>query len=284
MFKNRGVWFVRDCGILLEDIKDWDAEVASLTTELTEQEKKSSYAKYYLRQLKMPSHENLKAAEYDNPLPEEKMFMPEEMISRMESGDNIQSGYGVMQNGIGFSITHVLIGGVTDEKIQYFRENFIPEGDLYYKSWYPGAHLRHYMNGCVEDVGMGMELVRFLQFIGPEGWASEYKDPLLNTVTGGAGVSWPLHDLFNKPRYCLYCHYFKDLPDGSGKEVFSAFWHGMSWKDGKPVRMIPEGEKIAIDRVRSQMNHSAWEFTQISELINSFAATSLVPERKGRCQ
>ena len=266
MFQNRPVWIVRDCGVALEDIKDWDAEVASLTTELTEKEKHSAYTKYYLRQLKMPSHENLKTAELDNPLPEESMFMPDQIASRIPAG--FQTGYGVMDSGIGFSISRVKLDGVTDEKIRYFIGNFRPEGDLYYKCWYPGAHLRHYVNGCVEDVGLGMELIRFIQGLGPDDWSDHYEDPLLCCIVGEAGVSWPLHDLFNKPRYCLCCHYFRDLPDHSGKEAISMFWHGLTWKDGKAVKVTEE--RIPIDRVRSQMSHAVWEFSQVPELINNF--------------
>ena len=157
MFQNRPVWIVRDCGVLLEEIKDWDAEIASLTTELSEEEKKSPYSKYYLRQLKMPSRESLKAVELDNPLPGESMFMPDQLASRLAV--DFRVGYGVMENGIGFSLSRIRMEGVTDEKIQYFIKNFRPEGDLYYKSWYPGTHLRHYVNGCVEDVGLGIELI-----------------------------------------------------------------------------------------------------------------------------
>lgn len=276
MFKNGLAWDIRDCGVLFYDVKDWDAEVASMTTELTEEEKNSKYVKYYKRQIKMPTHENLKAAEFDNPLPAEMMFMPDEYVAKMDSPlrDQMHSGYGVMENGIGFSMTRVTMEGVTDEKLQYFTDNFIPEGDLFYKCWYPGMHMRHYIAGCVEDVGLGMELINFLGYVGPEDWAGsadyEYKDPQLVAVCGGGGVSWPLHDLFNHPRYCLQANWFRRLPDGSGREALIIFWHGLSWENGRAVRKIPEGEKISIDRVRSHMNHSTWEYTQVSELVNSF--------------
>jgi hypothetical protein len=276
MFENKLFWEIRDCGVLYYDIKDWDAEVKSLTTELTEEEKKSKFAKYYLRQIKMPTHENLKAAEFDNPLPPELMFMPEEYVSKMDSPlrDEMRSGYGVMDNGIGFSMSRVPLPGVTDEKIQYFYENFIPEGDLFYKCWYPGMHMRHYIAGCVEDVGLGMELINFLGRVGPADFAGsedyEYKCKDLIAVCGGGGISWPLHDLFNHPRYALQANWFQYLPDHTGREALIIFWHGISWKDGKAIRMLPEGEKISIDRVRSHMNHSIWEYTQVAELVNTF--------------
>ncbi|MBE6017902.1 MAG: hypothetical protein E7233_09935 [Lachnospiraceae bacterium] len=276
MFQNGLAWVVRNCGTLFYDIRDWDKEVSSLTTELTEEEKKSKFAKYYNRQLKMPSVENLKAAQFDNPLPKDRLFKPEEFVKHMDSEeiDNIKSGYGLFDDGIGFSIARIRLDGLTDEKRQYFTDNFIPEADLFYKCWYPGMHMRHYIAGAVEDVGLGMELINFLVPIGPEGWAGspdyEYKDPLLIAVIGGGGVSWPLYDRFNHPRYCLQGNWFRYLPDKSGIEIFITFWHGMGWENGKPVRKIPDDEKISIDRVRSQFNHSIWEFTQLSALINSF--------------
>ena len=48
------------------------------------------------------------------------------------------------------------------------------------------------------------------------------------------------------------------------------FWHGLTWKDRKSVRMIPEDQKVCIDRVRSQMNHAVWEFSQIPQILNMF--------------
>jgi len=276
MFKNGLTWQVRDNGIAFSDIKDWEQEISGLTTELSETEKQSDFARYYLRQLKMPTHENLKASEYDNPLPKECMFMPEDFVRRMDSDEinHMKSGYGVMDNGIGFSMSHILWSGVTDEKLQYFIDNFIPEEDLFYKCWYPGLHMRHYTDACVEDVGLGMELIHFLSRLGPSEYAGssdyEYKDPNLCAVYGGGGVSWPLHDLFNPPRYCMQGNWLRNLPDGSGKEIFIIFWHGISWENGRFTRMIPEEEAISADRVRAHMNHSIWEYTQAAELINLF--------------
>ena len=275
MFQNGIAWYIRENGTLVYDIKDWDAEIATLTTELTEEEKQSKYVKYYNRQIKKPTVENLIAAEYDNPLPKEKLFMPNEFVKRMDTDiDNIHSGYGVLDNGIGYSVARVRLDGLTDERRLFFTENFIPEKDLFYKCWYPGMHMRHYTAGCVEDVGMGFELIYFLEELGPEVWAGspdyEYKDPLLLSVVGGSGVSWPLYNRSNKPRYCLQGNWFRYLPDRSGIEAFISFWHGMSYKDGKFVRMIPDDEVVSIDRVRSQMNHSIWEYTQVETLVNTF--------------
>lgn len=282
---NRPVWIVRDCGIHFNDIKDWDAEIKTLTTEISEEEKKSWYAKYYYREIKMPTHENLKACEINNPLPRELALRPEEYLSVMNSPkiNDLRSGYYVFEDGISFSMTHIVMEGVTDEKLNYFNEHFIPEGDLYYKCWYPGMHMKHYIQGCVEDVGLGMELVNFLAGYSLDELAGvkDYKvnDPLFIAFGGGGGVSWPLHDLFNHPRYALQANWWRDLPDGSGRENFMVFWQGLTWKDGKVVRAIPEGERIEMEYARSHMNHSIWEYTQNAKLVNDFWEDHL----KGLC-
>lgn len=272
---RRPNWNIRTSGIPFDSIKSWEEEIRPLSTELTEKEKQSPFTKYYYRQIAMPTPENIKAAELENPLPARYAFHPEEYISIMDSPaiEEVRSGYHVFDDGIGFSIARVPQKGLTDEKVAFFTENFIPEDDLFYKCWYPGMHIKHYERGCIEDVGCGMELIYFLAGYSLSDLAGvDHYEPKTDFISfhGGSGVSWPLHDLFNHARYALQANFWRDLPDGDGRETFVTFWYGMKWENGRPTRVIPEGESVRIDQVRAQFNHSVWEYTQIGELINLF--------------
>ena len=276
MGKERPVWIVRDCGVHFNDIKDWKKEVTKLSTQLSEEEKKSEYAKYYFREIKMPTHENLAAGEVENPLPRELAVRPEEYLEAMDSEkiEELRSGYYLFEDGIGFSMSKIILKDVNDEKFKFFNENFMPEGDLYYKCWYPGMHVKHYIQGCIEDVGLGMELINFLSGYSLDEFChtKDYsvRDPLFINFNGGGGVSWPLHAPFTHPRYALQTNWWREWADGSGRELYICFWHGVKWENGQIVRTLPEGEKVNIEYIRSHMNHSIWEYTQTEKLINDF--------------
>ena len=273
--KKREEWMIKTSGIQFDDIKDWNAEILSLSTQLTEEERNSKFAKYYFREIKMPAHEYIAAAELCNPLPTSCVIRPEDYIKVMDSPEieKIKTGYCVAEDGTGFSVIRIIQEGVTDEKIAYFNEHFNPEGDLFYKCWYPGMHMRHYEGGAIEDTGSGMELIHFNspvlleELTGPD---YRIKDPLFVGFAGGGGESWPLHNPFHHTRYNIQVDWWRDLPDGSGREEFIVFWNGVKWVNGKGVSMIPEGEKINIEYVRALMNHCIWENMQTIALINSF--------------
>ena len=68
----------------------------------------------------------------------------------------------------------------------------------------------------------------------------------------------------------MQCFWYRDLPDGSGVEVFVVFWLGMRWLNGKPTVTLKEGERMTIDRARHQLTHSILELSQEADLVNMF--------------
>ena len=275
MENKKRIGFVpQNCGRGESDI-DWETEIPTLSVELTEEEKKSRFAKYYYRGLTQPSAENLRQCEPGNPLPLSEAFMPEDYCRRMtpDKLDQMRSGYCVMENGIGFSLARVQMPGITEEVMEVFAREYHPEGDIFYKSWFPGAHMRHFEMMAVEDVGVGMETVKFMDFIPPArlgvGEGHPLMDARLISLKGLNGISWPLHTPYQNTRYVLETLFYRDIP--GGREAFVHFWHGLSWdlENQKSIRRIPEGEAVNLSDVRAQANHAVWELTQSVSLISA---------------
>ena len=247
-------------------MESWDAEIAEMSVLLTEKEKESKYAKYVYMGPAEPSLENRIAATRGQSLKESDVYMPEDFAKIMNSPriDQIRTGYRVMDNGIGFAVVRVRGEGVTDEKTQFFLDHFNPEGpDLFYKTWFPGTHMRHYFDVAVEDVGCGMELVKFLEVLdGPKLNIPDDmpgKDDKCIAISGGNGASFPLYKDGEEPHYAIAVRYTREIE--GGRETIMTFWQGLQWKDGKSVRMIPEGARIPEEIVRGQVQHCIWELS-----------------------
>lgn len=274
MISSRPMWRVWNCGRSKNDVTDWSAELADMQISLTEEEKKSKFAKYFYRDSVDPSTENLIACERGNYLPQEEAFMPEDYPKHMNAKHigEIRSGYCLLENGIGYSVARVPMDGVTDEVMQAFLDDFRPEGDLFYKDWCPNMHVRHFSDMAIENFGTGLEGLTFLAGMTPERFGiypdMEDFDTELIGIDGGASIMEPLHSPGTNTQYVLEACYYRETP--TGRETFIHFWQGMGWKDGKFVRMIPEGESVNIRDVRTLFEHSVWENTQLAELIRCF--------------
>ncbi len=273
---NRPIFEVKTSGIFFEDVKDWDKEIQTLTFELEKEEENSEYLKYFIRPMKMPSHESLAAAEKDCPLDEKDALRPENYLSVMNSEaiNDVKQGFCVFSDGIGYAMSRTLIPDINDEMYEFFNKNFNPEHNLFYKCWCPGYHVKHYVNAAIEDVGAGMELIKFLSGYDVKAFSGdpdyEVKDPDFIAFEGGGGTSWPLHHLFEHPRWAIQANWWRDVPEINGREVFTCFWLGMKWENGKAVRAIPEDERINPQDVRCQCYHAALENTQAAYLVKKF--------------
>jgi hypothetical protein len=263
---DRPVWTIKTCQKGSWDVSDWQTDIDEMTILLTEEEKKSKYAKYFYLGPAEPSMENRIAATRGQSLKESEVYMPEEYAQVMNSDaiNRIHTGYRVMDNGIGFAVVRVRGEGVSDEKVQFFLDHFNPEGpDLFYKIWFPGAHMRHYFDIAVEDVGCGMEFVKFLEILdGPKLNVPDDmpgKDRRCIAISGGNGASYPLYKDGKEPHYAIATRYTREIE--GGRETIMTFWYGLQWKDGKSIRMIPEDERVSEEIVRGQVQHGIWELS-----------------------
>lgn len=259
----RPVWPVIDCGRSGRDVTDWEKEISSMQLALTEEESRSKYAKYYRRGAITPPLNNLKAAARGEMLELSETYRPEEFAKIINSParEKIRTGYRVLPDGIGFAVVRVKAPGLTDEKMQFFIDHYRPEGDLFYKNWYPGIHMRHYSDMAIEDVGCGMEVIQFVKFISGEDLHiyddMPSKDPDFIAISGGNGISSSLYHMGNAPRYAMSVRYTREI--SGGRETIMTFWQGLHWENGKSVRKIPENEAISEAELRGQCQHSIWE-------------------------
>ncbi len=270
---DRPAWPVLTCGRFFDEVTDWEAEYRSMSPGLTPEEEASRYAKYYYMKQAVPTPENILAAERGNPLPQDAFFLPEDLVKEMASGraETLRSGYLACPDGTGFAVARIRGEGITEEMVQYFCDYFKPEGDLYYKIWVPGAHMRHFNDAAIEDVGSGMEVVRFMSFVGPAdlGLTDDLTecDPKCITLSGGNGVSWPLHAIGQYTRKALSIRYTREIENG--RETIMLFWHGLHLINGRSEHVIPE-YTVTEEDVRIQVSHCIREQQQEYALIRAF--------------
>ena len=125
-------------------------------------------------------------------------------------------------------------------------------------------------DAAIEDVGGGKEAIRFLGFFRPEelGFTDEVIDPECITVSGGNGISWPLHAIGKDPRKVFSIRYTREI-DG-GRESIMFYWHGIHFQDGKGVRVVPDGMRISENDVCSQISHCIYEQETEFQVIRAF--------------
>ena len=271
---TRPVFQVRDCGKAIADVRDRDAELYTLTTKLTPEEAASKYAKYYHLGPAEPSRENLLAVERGADMDPKFAFMPEDYAAKMNvPGDmEVETGFCVLPNGVGYVAARTFQPGMTDEKMQYFTDHYKPEGDLFYKTWYPTVHTRHYSDMAVEDVGWGMEDFRFVQPLFPTDLgitgAIDANDPECFAINGSNIHTYPLHRPESDPLHITELCYYRAVP--GGRELRVRFWIGLNYVNGKSEIHLPGGRPIDASYPRALCNHCIWEFATLTRNILMF--------------
>lgn len=268
---EKPVFFVKDCGKAFEDIVDREKELYTLTTDLTEDEKKSKYARYYYLGQAAPTNENLIAVEPENPLDLSEAFTIEEYAARMDKpgAAPVKTGYCVLPNGVGFAAARTVQYGVTEEVMQHFLDNFNPEYDLFYKTWCPGSHVRHYANMAVEDVGWGMAQLRFIEGLNAEKIGIPvHNDPLCIGITGANILAQPFHQPDAEPLKVSELCYYRILPEGY--ELTVTFWLGMHFENGKSVLHLPNSKPVDILYPQLLARHSLYETATVARNTYQF--------------
>lgn len=261
--------------ISIDDVLESD--YLSLKTELTKAEQASPYAKYY----------NLGTAEIPRELqdalcPGHTMdpslaFMPEDMASHMlaPAVDIHMGGYCVLPNGIAFGATWCDMSAVTQEMEDYFDENWNPPGDLFYKIWYPGAHVRHYSNAAIESLGREPEILRVspapsLEIMGFPKQVTDI-DPDFIGVRGGNSKLMKIYDRGGKDALDItLLHFYRRA--GNGKHICTRFWMGLyiDRNTGKTVRTLPFYASVQEEIARKLCIHCATEYATNARNIVHF--------------
>jgi len=238
-------------------------DLSTLTTDLTEEEKASPYAKYYDEGPAAPAQEVMEAIKPNNPIDPSKATMPSDVaeLVRNHGQRGEENGYCIMPDGTGYATILTRSHDITPE-IQKVYESFNPEGDLGYKIWYPGSHIRHLMDGAIEDMGGGIMKINFYAPLPPEAFGIEdlkSLDPDCIALMGGGGRFKKLTDGEDVPfAYMANIHYSRKV--GNGYEMRSLFWNGIRVVDGRTEVFLNPGQVITEEEMRTVASHCAYEF------------------------
>ncbi|MCD8299580.1 MAG: hypothetical protein LUC41_00140 [Clostridiales bacterium] len=264
--------FVKHCGRPLLTKENYH-EVFDMTSDLTPEEAASPFARYFAMGPACPSPENRLATEIGQEIDPSQAFTVEEYVNAMDKPNScdLLTGYCVMPNGVGFAQMTTITPGCTAEVMCNFLDHFNPPGDLYYKSWFPGAHFCHYPGAAVEDVGYGVCYVRFLDGLTEKdvGMPIPGKyDKYCCGITGANVRHWPLHQPDRDPICIIELCYYRQLPDAYETRV--TFWIGQEFHDGKATMHLPDGKPVTLDLVRSLCLHGVWETNTLMRNVMAF--------------
>jgi len=238
-------------------------DLSGLTPELTEKEKLSPYAKYYFGRPADPDPDVMEAIKPNNAIDPLKAIMPKDIakLVRNHGQREVENGYCVMPDGTGYATILTRSYDITPE-VQKVNESFTPEGDLGYKIWYPGAHIRHLTDGAIEDMGTGIMKINFYGQLPPSAFGIDdlkSLDPDCIGLMGGGGRSKKLNDGEDVPfAYMANIHYSRKV--GNGSEMRSFFWNGMRVVNGKLEVFLNPGQVITNEQMRMVAAHCAYEF------------------------
>lgn len=253
------------------------AEILKKTTDLTEREKANEFAKYYYEPVAELQPEHVAAINGD-PLAPQDCYMPGEVAAHLNNSgsDKFENGYGVMENGVGYAAIKIDQVGITDEMIKYFRENFAHFDDLYYKVWFPGAHLLHYVNGAVEDFGWGMLNMQMtftaeLSTLGFDEANILKNDPKCINILTASGLSLPIeHPETGEEIMSMFC-YTRDL--GDRRELRVRYWVGLAFDDFGNIYTKGLGDRArTMEKAKMMMAHCMGEYCNQMRLVKEFWA------------
>lgn len=265
----------RTCGMDMDEMTL--SEMRNLVSELTDEEKKSPFAKWYYDPMQEKTDEQ-KAA-YETPLREEQMFMPEAAGRIILEHDERypDNGYGIMDNGVGYAAIRIDQTGITDEMIREYRENFANEPDLpdlYYKIWFPGRHIRHFNDGVIEDFGYGamvlkMDLDRYgLKHLGltREYIEENTPDVLSMMMLGGSEyMLWAPE----RTQQSVMMKCIRETADG--RVIYVRFWNGLVPNEDGTCTAVPSGTRAEVEtKMRCQFNHCLSEYYHELKHVKDF--------------
>ena len=268
---GRIIMIPRNSGTSIDDYTFED--VRKFSKNLSQQEAKDSHAKYYMQKIEISKE--LQEAIDAPPMDPTKAFMPHEFGKYMNNSGycEVETGYCILPNGVAYASALLRQEGITDDMIKFFNENFCKTDDLFYKTWFPGAHTKLYRDGCVEDFGWGDLNMRWGSDVPWEncGMSSETiqkNDPacfcakLVNSTARRI-----LENGFGKLEYNMLAKYHRDTE--YGREMRIRLWYGINFENGEYKYSVPEGG-YSVNVARCCMSHVIHETSNDTRLIKNF--------------
>ena len=257
-------------------------EIRSLTTELTEEEKKSPFADLYEKGNILTSEQE--KAVNAAPIPVSCAFEPWDYGKNMNRPGYCEeeNAYCLLDSGIAYSAAMLKQPGRTNEKMKAYNDGFAPEGALAYKLWCPGYHYYHYSDGAIEDFGYG--LLNMKAVVGEDHFANgmdirllgvdpdkvKENDPDCLWLGGNYWMNYPVLEdrISEKPIEMIIVNYLRKTD--YGRELRIRLFGGVGIRDGKLVRTgFPEGLDPLLC-ARMHMRHLMLEYGNEARWVNEY--------------
>lgn len=256
-------------------------EIRNFPVDLTEAEKTSDFAKYFYEPM-AELQPQMKAAVQADPLQMDQMYMPQEAGPILLNGSKAYplNGYGVLENGVGYSSMLVHQDGITDAMIAHYREHFAATDDpevrtLFYKTWFPWKHLIHFDDGIVEDFGWGFccqvmdwDIFNIEKHFGIRMEDIPRIDSSCIAVVGLAGECINVDDPEDRSFTCMI-QYTRDTENG--RDLCIHYWNGIQLnKDGNMDIHPNVGRAEMTKRMKGMMEHAMYECCNECKHIKEF--------------
>ncbi len=263
----------RDCG---KPIEDFDlTALTALPAALTAAEQADPDAAYYAQEFEVPAE--LQKAFDGEPMDPAAAFLPKEYGGKMNNSGHcpVETGYCVLENGVAYASACIRQEGITDEMVAFYNEQFCKTDDLFYKTWCPGYHIRHYTNGCLEDFGFGRRNMRFaapvdIRDLGIDPEKVLERDPDCIYIGGinteGYNLDGLKAGIADKD---MILKYHRVTP--YGRELRVRIWYGLNLRDGEYSYAMPEGGQ-PLWVARSCMRHIILEESNAVRHMKQFWA------------
>lgn len=260
--------------------------------ELTPEEEKKPYAKYFYRKPALPEAKNL--AMMEEPMDPAKALPIENINALLDPGyHDVEIGWCALPQG-GLYIANLLkMPGVTVDMINWWFWWHSLE-DLRYKIWWPNGHFgisvsdrdrsiildpdtpptlrfqgrTHYV---LEDIGGPSAEKIAISFMTPEdiGFDMErFKSPHVGTVVGANGVSLMLNPPPDVPPVkspAFMMHFVRETDDGI--ELRTRFWMGYHILDKTPHYCLPKIAVIPPIVAKGLAIHNVFEYSNLRSFL-----------------
>ncbi|MCF8094948.1 MAG: hypothetical protein K9J79_06255 [Desulfobacteraceae bacterium] len=257
--------------------------------ELTEEEKKKPYSKYYYEKPVKAEPEKYEIAS-GKPVDPSMAMLPEDRNRLLGPGIfEAEIGFCQLPEGGAYVANRTIMPDVTPEMINWWFAWHALE-DLRYMIWFPPSHFavsvsdkdrekitdpsvpmaeKHYgvVHHVVEDIGGGAENID-IHFLSPGdfGFDMDRFHAGASAFAGGFGFSKSIDAPEDQPPApAIMCHLIRETDEGI--EFRTRFWLGYIIENRSPKCMLPEGAQIPEQAARGLLHHNIEEYANLARLL-----------------
>ncbi|MGL5259663.1 MAG: DAPG hydrolase family protein [Lachnospiraceae bacterium] len=246
---------------------------------LTEYERTLPYVKYFEQELAEIPKEKMEIAQGAAAPATQGLQLEDRNKFLSGTDEGIQSGFCVLENGLGFVANTTFMPNVTVEMCDWWFGWHSVGSDLRYKLWDKEDHYQAradqpeyvlnpevpnhqktwgMVHHIIEDIGKGPEELK-LCFKNPEEFG--YDGSLIGTkkcesLVCAVGIG-------DTPAFMTHKFYSVD----GGVMFESRFWMGVGYKDGELIKIIPDGIMVPEIGPRMLFSHNIKEYTNLAAIL-----------------